>query len=43
MKEIYDKKKRAKFLKSLASEEMIKVLREKGVKELKKSYCHLKC
>lgn len=34
MKEIQDKRKRTEFLKSLASEEMIEMLREKGFKEV---------
>jgi precorrin-2 dehydrogenase/sirohydrochlorin ferrochelatase len=45
MKEIYDKKKRTKFLKILVSEEMIKMLREKGVKKVEaalSSIGHLK-
>ncbi|MFH1704139.1 MAG: hypothetical protein ABIB41_12090, partial [Nitrospirota bacterium] len=36
MKEIPDKKKRTKFLKSLSSEEIIKLLRKDGFKEVKK-------
>ncbi len=40
MREICNKKKRTGFLKSLASEKMIKTLREKGIKEVKKA---LKC
>ena len=36
MKEIPDKKKRTKFLKSLASEEIIKLLRKDGFKKIKK-------
>ena len=36
MREIRDKKKRAEFFKSLASEEMIKMLRKKGFKEVEK-------
>ncbi len=36
MKEIPDKKKRTKFLKSIASEEIIKLLRKDGFKEVKK-------
>jgi len=40
MAEIHYKKKRTGFLKSLASEEMIKTLREKGIKEVEKA---LKC
>jgi precorrin-2 dehydrogenase/sirohydrochlorin ferrochelatase len=40
MKGMQDKKRRSEFLKSLASGEMIKTLREKGVKEVEK---FLKC
>ena len=36
MKEIPDRKKRAEFLKSLASKEIVEMLRQKGVKEVKK-------
>lgn len=36
MKEITDKKKRTAFLKSLASEEVIGILRQKGFKEVKR-------
>lgn len=36
MREIRDKKKRIEFFKSLASEEMIKMLRKKGFKEVEK-------
>jgi precorrin-2 dehydrogenase/sirohydrochlorin ferrochelatase len=43
MKEICDKKKRTEFLKSLASEEMIKMLRQKGIKEIEKILLSLKC
>ncbi len=38
MKEIPDKKKRTKFLKSIASEEIIKLLRKDGFKEVKKIF-----
>jgi precorrin-2 dehydrogenase/sirohydrochlorin ferrochelatase len=37
MEEIRDKKKRTEFFKSLASEEMIRMLREKGFKEVEKA------
>jgi precorrin-2 dehydrogenase/sirohydrochlorin ferrochelatase len=37
MAEIWNKEQRTNFLKSLASEEMIKMLREKGLKEVQKA------
>lgn len=43
MNEIRDKKRRTEFLKSLASEEMIKMLRQKGIKEVEKILLSLKC
>jgi len=42
MEEIRDKKQRTEFFKSLASEEMIKMLRQKGFKEVEKILYRLK-